>query len=134
MQPLNFWLTIAIFKLRCNRTSNSYHLTFRLCSNRYSIIQWNPAYRGSRMEISYSSIKITPCIGRHSRIGAPRIEFVSLLNIYLCLKTSYIYISTMAAKRHPLPMTRTEVIELSKAGKYERQIAYKISSRKVVLR
>ena len=56
------------------------------------------------------------------RIGAPRMEFVSLLNIYLCLKFS-IYISTMAAKCHLLPIkTRTEVMELSKAGKSEGQI------------
>ena len=49
-------------------------------------VSGHPSYRGSRMEICYSSIKIKPR-GRHSRIGAPRIEFVSLLNIYLCLKT-----------------------------------------------
>ena len=36
------------------------------------------------------------------------------------------YIRTMAAKRHPLGIeTRAEVIELSKAGKSERQIAIK---------
>ena len=50
----------------------------------YSYIQWNPAYRAVGRKFVSLQLKSTP------RIGAPRIVFVSLLNIYLCLKTNYL--------------------------------------------